>query len=144
MIHIFIPDQTLQVLGWTPEPYESLHDLPADIPHSLRDHIEAQARQNAGKILPMVWLSCEGAESFDRGHLGEVTYSPWQGFPTHYFPYRGAQNGTAYQAPLVAVRFDSIPEGMEVSVVCRAWAKNLVIDKPNRLGSVEFQIYKIF
>ena len=55
----------------------------------------------------MIWVSCEGENSADREHIGNVTYTPFRGFPAYYFPYK---NIPGYLSPIVALQFQK-PEG---------------------------------
>ena len=56
----------------------------------------------------MIWVSCDGENSADREHIGNVTYTPFRGFPAYYFPYK---NVPGYLSPIVALQFQK-PEGM--------------------------------
>jgi sodium/potassium-transporting ATPase subunit beta len=56
----------------------------------------------------MIWVSCDGENSADREHIGNVTYTPFRGFPTYYFPYK---NIPGYLSPIVALQFQK-PEGI--------------------------------
>lgn len=57
--------------------------------------------------LNMVWVSCEGLTSADQEHIGNLTYTPFRGFPAYYFPYK---NVPGYLSPIIAVQFAK-PEG---------------------------------
>lgn len=57
--------------------------------------------------LNMIWVSCDGENSADREHIGNVTYTPFRGFPAYYFPYK---NIPGYLSPIVALQFQK-PEG---------------------------------
>ena len=56
----------------------------------------------------MIWVSCDGENSADREHIGNVTYAPFRGFPAYYFPY---ENIPGYLSPIVALQFQK-PEGI--------------------------------
>ena len=55
----------------------------------------------------MIWVSCDGENSADREHIGNITYTPFRGFPAYYFPYK---NVPGYLSPIVALQFQK-PEG---------------------------------
>ncbi len=110
----------------------------------------------------MIWVSCDGENSADREHIGNVTYTPFRGFPAYYFPYK---NVPGYLSPIVALQFQK-PEGMFfvkllifvdgksiepafcflvtagvlINIECKVWAKNIVHDRQRRLGSVHFEL----
>lgn len=61
----------------------------------------------------MVWVECTGVNEVDKENIGEVPgsqsgqqlklrYTPYQGFPGFYFPYKKTPG---YQSPIVAVQF---------------------------------------
>lgn len=110
----------------------------------------------------MIWVSCDGENSADREHIGNVTYTPFRGFPAYYFPYK---NVPGYLSPIVALQFQK-PEGMPIvewfvlllpkpdsflfffeklagvliNIECKVWAKNIIHDRQRRLGSVHFEL----
>ena len=115
----------------------------------------------------MIWVSCDGENSADREHIGNVTYTPFRGFPTYYFPYK---NIPGYLSPIVALQFQK-PEGtinstiicifkitnlilknafffnhsqtsagVLINIECKVWAKNIIHDRQRRLGSVHFEL----
>lgn len=102
--------QFANVTGWNPEPLtpqEASRVLP----------VALQPLVKPGVIL----LHCDGDTPADREFIGEVVYSPYQGFRTEYFPYTG-QRG--YMPPLVAVQFRRPEIGVVIGVRCRLWARN--------------------
>lgn len=52
-----------------------------------------------------IWLWCDGVNSVDKDHVGEIEYLPSPGFPVQYFPFMGQPD---YLAPMVALRFKNI------------------------------------
>lgn len=52
-----------------------------------------------------IWLWCNGANSVDKEHVGDIEYLPSPGFPVKYFPFIGQPN---YLSPIVALRFKNI------------------------------------
>ncbi|KAG5881105.1 hypothetical protein JTB14_024350 [Gonioctena quinquepunctata] len=125
-----------KIYGWTPEYYDKVDELPAEMPTKLKEHIRSinntKERQN-------VWLSCEGENPADVEYLGTITYYPKdiQGFPGYYYPY---MNSEGYLSPLVAVKFERPVSGIVINVECRAWAKNIRYSRTERIGSVHFEL----
>ena len=66
----------------------------------------------------MIWLSCDGENSADREHIGNVTYTPFRGFPAYYFPY---ENIPGYLSPIVALQFQK-PEGKPLKEISLVYA----------------------
>ncbi|PNF41571.1 Sodium/potassium-transporting ATPase subunit beta-2 [Cryptotermes secundus] len=125
-----------KILKWEPEYYKSVKDLPSQMPKDLREHIERMAK-NSTKFLNTVWVSCEGQYPADKEFIGTVEYIPDQGFPGYYYPFLGTKT---YLSPLVAVHFKNISRNVLVSVECKAWAHNIVHDRRDRIGLVQFQL----
>lgn len=110
-----------------------------------------------------VWVSCEGENPADQENIGPVDYLPIRGFPGYFYPY---QNSEGYLSPLVAVHFQrpkrkfllefswfSVKEinicvfvvvyisgGIIINIECKAWARNIIHDRKERLGSVHFEL----
>lgn len=59
----------------------------------------------------MIWLSCDGVNTHDKENIGNVTYTPYRGFPAYYFPFK---NTDGYLSPIVALQFLK-PEGDPLS-----------------------------
>ncbi|XP_056642448.1 sodium/potassium-transporting ATPase subunit beta-2-like isoform X2 [Diorhabda sublineata] len=125
-----------KIYGWTPEYYDDPYNLPEEMPDTLKNHIRSI---NNTRELQNVWLSCHGENPADREYLGPVTYYPRavQGFPGYYFPYL---NSEGYLSPLVAVKFERPVSGIVINVECRAWAKNIIYNRGDRMGSVHFEL----
>ncbi|MPC39872.1 Sodium/potassium-transporting ATPase subunit beta-2 [Portunus trituberculatus] len=99
------------MIKWVPEVYETLEELPENMPQSLKDHIKSSMELNGGKIPKMIWVSCEGENPADQEYIGPIRYSPWNA-------------------------------NVLINIECRAWAKNIVHDRQNRLGLVHFELLK--
>jgi len=125
-----------RIFGWIPEPYDDLNDLPANMPTELKEYIKTKATENKEQ-LKMIWVSCDGENSADREHIGNVTYTPFRGFPAYYFPYK---NVPGYLSPIVALQFQKPEAGVLINIECKVWAKNIVHDRQRRLGSVHFEL----
>ncbi|XP_068244710.1 LOW QUALITY PROTEIN: sodium/potassium-transporting ATPase subunit beta-2-like [Palaemon carinicauda] len=126
-----------KMFGWVPEPYETIAELPEDMPESLKTHISDQVAASSNVMPKRIWVSCVGENPSDEEYLGDLKYSPWQGFPSYYFPFK---NTPGYTAPVVAVEFQNTKPNVLINVECRAWAKNIKYDRGNRFGLVSFQL----
>lgn len=102
--------QFANVTGWDPEPL-SPQEASRLLPVALKPLVKP------GVLL----LHCDGDTSADREFIGEVVYTPYQGFRTEYFPYTGQRD---YMPPLVAVQFRRPEIGVIIGVRCRLWARN--------------------
>ncbi|XP_071531627.1 sodium/potassium-transporting ATPase subunit beta-like [Panulirus ornatus] len=128
-----------KMIQWTPDVYQSIEELPEEMPLSLKDVIQNRTIENKGKMPKMIWVSCEGENPADQEYIGPVKYFPWQGFPSYYFPY---MHTPGYLPPIVAVQFDRPTSNVLINIECRAWAKNIVHDRQKRLGLVHFELLK--
>ncbi|XP_069979557.1 sodium/potassium-transporting ATPase subunit beta isoform X2 [Penaeus vannamei] len=128
-----------KMIDWVPDVYTSVEELPADMPQSLKDHIQERTDENQGKVPKMIWVSCKGENPADEEYVGPISYSPWQGFPSYYFPYR---HTPGYLPPIVAVQFEQPQSNVLINIECKAWAKNIGHDRSNRLGLVHFELLK--
>ncbi|GFW54554.1 hypothetical protein TNCV_2232281 [Trichonephila clavipes] len=113
-----------RIFDWIPEGYDSP-------PTELTPHLKEQFDKDK------VYITCTGENSADKDNIGEVEYHPSQGIPFMYFPFTNQQG---YMSPFVFVQFSHINRGVLVNVECRAWAKNIVFDRGDRLGSVHFEL----
>jgi len=125
-----------RIFGWIPEPYNDVNSLPDAMPRELKEYIQQKARENREQ-LNMIWVSCDGENSADREHIGNVTYTPFRGFPAYYFPY---ENIPGYLSPVVALQFQKPEAGVLINIECKVWAKNIIHDRQRRLGSVHFEL----
>ena len=49
----------LQIIGWEPEVYENLDELPEKMPDTLKERIHNHTRNNNGKVPPVsFWKPC--------------------------------------------------------------------------------------
>lgn len=69
-------------------------------------------------ILP---ITCQGDTPVDQENMGEVIYTPTNGFPLYYYPYHGQEN---YLSPLVFIMFKGIKKSIAVTIKCSVWAAN--------------------
>lgn len=125
-----------KIYGWIPEYYNKTADLPAKMPKQLREIIAGEEVETP-YTLNTVWVSCEGENPADIENMGPIAYYPRQGFPGYYYPYK---NSEGYLSPLIAVHFKRPNKGIIINIECKAWAKNIIHDRKERLGSVHFEI----
>lgn len=57
-----------------------------------------------------------------------------------YFPYKGKVTQPNYQSPVVAVQVNGLEDAKKYKVRCHAFARNIVIDDRDSLGSIFFEI----
>jgi sodium/potassium-transporting ATPase subunit beta len=108
---IFI--QFNNISDWVPEPYTATdYESNTELPKGM---IVTQR-------IPSVYLECAGNTPVDQESMGQVDYTPMQGFPSQYFPYSGQPN---YMPPLVAIKFKSPKTSIAIGITCKLWAKNL-------------------
>lgn len=128
-----------RMINWRPDVYTSVDELPAEMPQDLKYHISNETVKNGGVVPKMVWISCKGENPADEEYIGPLEYTPYQGFQDYYFPFR---NTPGYLAPIVAVEFTRPEPYVLINIECKAWAKNIVHDRSNRLGLVHFELLK--
>jgi len=121
--------------NWTPETYNNSNELPNDMPANLKDYVRMQ--QTFSNKTNYIWTQCEGVTKEDTDNMGPVQYYPVKGFSGNFFPYKG-QDG--YLSPLVAVQFERPLPGVVINIRCKAWAKNIVHDTENRIGTVRLEL----
>jgi len=56
------------------------------------------------------------------------------------FPYKGKSNMESYTPPMVAVKINGLEDGLKYRVRCHTYAKNIVIDDRDNLGSFTFEV----
>lgn len=125
-----------RMIDWEPDVYKSLSELPEDMPQSLKEEI-GNITKKYGNIPPVVWLNCEGEYPADQEYIPRIRYTPYPGFPAYYFPYK---NVADYKSPLVGVVFDNPKSNVLINVECRLWAKNILIERGERLGMIHFEL----
>ncbi|KAL4705890.1 hypothetical protein ACJJTC_002771 [Scirpophaga incertulas] len=125
-----------KIYGWRPEFYNETANLPADMPQDLRQQISNITNFNRN-YANMVWVSCQGETPADRENIGPLEYLPYPGFPGYFYPY---ENAEGYLSPLVAVHLIKPKTGIVINIECRAWARNIVYNRRDRLGVVHFEL----
>ncbi|CAG0878838.1 unnamed protein product, partial [Darwinula stevensoni] len=128
-----------RIIGWKPEVYESMDELPHDMPKDLRERIQKEANKHGNTPPAMVWVSCSGVTAADVENMGALEYAPYPGFPAYFFPY---ESTPGFRSPLIALRFTGPEAGVVISVECRAWAKNIIQDRANRRGFIRFELLR--
>jgi len=137
-----------RIYGWQPEPYYDIQEIEAhpEMPKDLKRHIRntweencangTEAIQRRCPQLNMVWLHCDGETDPDKESIGSVTYTPWRGFPAHFFPY---YNQLGYLQPIVMVQLKDPTPGVLINIQCRAWAKFIEHNDQKMRGSVHIE-----
>ncbi|XP_016964140.1 sodium/potassium-transporting ATPase subunit beta-2 isoform X2 [Drosophila biarmipes] len=125
-----------KIYGWIPEYYNDSRDLPESMPSSLKTYI-GEVQKTQPEKLNTIWVSCEGENPADQENIGAVNYLPIRGFPGYFYPY---QNSEGYLSPLVAVHFQRPKRGIIINVECKAWARNIIHDRKERIGSVHYEL----
>ncbi|KAH9636192.1 hypothetical protein HF086_007144 [Spodoptera exigua] len=137
-----------KIFGWKPAFYNSSDSLPGEMPDDLKEHIRNMTAYDKN-YLNMVWVSCQGENPADRENIGPIQYMPYRGFPGYYFPYT---NQEGYLSPLVAVHLQrpkskktlsvrtTLLAGVLINIECRAWARNIMYDRHEGMGTVHIEI----
>lgn len=84
-----------------------------------------------------MYLSFQNAADNDNLGLTTMEYSPQQGFPMSYYPYRNQKD---YRSPLVFVKFNNVTSHLGLMIECKALAKNIEVDRSEKEGSVHFEL----
>ena len=102
----------------------------------MPDNVKNLIRANPNKL----YLDCSGENPADRETLaGRMTYFPAdQGISYKYFPYTQAHKN--YHNPVVAVKFDGVPQGQLLHIECKLWAKGMRHSRKDRIGQVHFEL----
>ena len=110
------------------------------MPDEVRAFYQKQAAQPGAPAFPQqpgqVYVTCNGEDPVDQEHIGAVRLHP-QTVPSYYFPYL---NQDGYLSPVVMVQFLNPSPGVLINVECKAWSKNIVHSRTDRLGQVHFEI----
>ncbi|XP_071445292.1 sodium/potassium-transporting ATPase subunit beta-2-like isoform X1 [Hetaerina americana] len=127
-----------KIYGWVPEYYNDTENLPKEMPEDLKEYIHDLKKTNPKK-LNTVWVSCEGENPADVENAGQIEYLPAdrRGFPGYFYPF---ENSEGYLSPLVAIHFERPTSGVLLNIECKAWAKNIIHDRTDRIGSVHFEL----
>ncbi|OXA52182.1 Sodium/potassium-transporting ATPase subunit beta-2 [Folsomia candida] len=146
-----------RIFGWEPECYginengqydkklldDDLNEAEG-MPSSLKTYIFSNVNSisddaKRANFLSTIWITCNGEAKPDQENLGTFAYFPSnrQGISGKYFPYH-KQPG--YQSPFIFVQLKNPMRDVLINVECKAWAKNIIHDRINRLGSVRFEI----
>ncbi|XP_026327056.1 sodium/potassium-transporting ATPase subunit beta-2-like [Hyposmocoma kahamanoa] len=125
-----------KIYGWRPEYYNETQSLPDDMPFDLQAHIKNITAYNRD-YANMVWVSCHGETPADQENIGPLAYRPYPGFPGYFYPYNNAEG---YLSPLVAVHLQRPRTGIVINIECRAWARNILYNRREKIGVVHFEI----
>lgn len=125
-----------KVFEWLPEYYTDFTFLPQEMPEKLKNKIN-DTLSSSQNLARKVWLSCVGRNKEDEKNLGNITYSPEQGFPGYYYPFR---NQIGFRSPVVAVHIMAPTPEVVINLECRAWAPNIHQDRKEQLGVLNYKI----
>lgn len=135
-----------RIYGWLPEPFYDMEEVRShpEMPQRLKDHIlsvhETQCRPKGFEFdcpyLNMTWLHCDGEDDPDKENIGTVSYTPWRGFPTYFFPY---WNQLGYLQPVVMVQLKNPTPGVLINIQCTAWSRGMKHDLKKRRGSLHIE-----
>jgi len=128
-----------RMIGWEPDTFSHEWELPPNLPAPLKEAIRGETDEDGYIRAKRVWVGCEGKTSEDRDNLGTAnfTYHPFPGFDASFFPY---SNQPGYRSPLVAVQLAGLPRDLEVTLVCRVYARNVMQSVKDVLGLAVFQV----
>ena len=90
------------------------------IRHNIFISVSAHPHYTQCPQLNMVWLHCDGENAPDKENIGTVSYTPWQGFPSYFFPY---YNQLGYLQPIVMVQLKNPTPAVLINIECTAWTK---------------------
>ena len=82
-----------------------------------------------------------GNTQFDAENVGLMEFSPFQGFLSYYFPYKGQTN---YMTPFIALQLPSVTHNVGIGLTCRILSKNLLNQNESTwepLSYIPFNIY---
>lgn len=116
-----------KIVGWRPDTYESLDELPEEVRPLLADRFKPG-------YIP---ITCEGRYPLDKENIGNITFYPPEGFPAYFWPYK---NQEGFRSPLVMAQFEHPSNGILIHVVCKAWARNIRHHLNDMIGLAQFQL----
>jgi len=116
------------------EYYNNTADLPKEVPLRVGKVMKGLPESK----LNQVWVDCHGEHPADKEAMGKIKYFPKEGgFEGKYFPY---MNDDGYVSPLVAVQFMEPIPGQLIHVECRAYARNILYDRRDKIGIAHFEL----
>ncbi|KDR20644.1 Sodium/potassium-transporting ATPase subunit beta-2 [Zootermopsis nevadensis] len=125
-----------KIYDWRPEFYNDTNNLPEKMPRDLKAHI-GMLKTERPSWLNTIWVSCEGESPADVENIGPITYIPTRGFPGYFYPYK---NSEGYLSPVMAIHFQRPRTGILINIECKAWARNIIHDRQERVGIVHFEL----
>ncbi|GAB1602077.1 sodium/potassium-transporting ATPase subunit beta-like [Argonauta hians] len=111
-----------KIFDWEPVPYNK-----SEVPEEIKDSYKEYA----------IKVTCKGELPADQENLGSIAYYPDEGFHFKYFPYLNQQG---YRSPLVFVQFEQPKTGILMMIECKAWAKNILHNRLQKIGTVHFEL----
>ncbi|KAJ6644113.1 Sodium/potassium-transporting ATPase subunit beta-2 [Pseudolycoriella hygida] len=98
-----------------------------NLPRDLKEVINHT--ENRNPMEKYIWFSCDGELPADKEFIGPISYFPQRGFPVYYFPVK---NVPGYQLLQYG--------GVVISIECKAWAKNIELNRDSGVGYVKFEL----
>jgi len=134
-----------KIYEFVPHPMslENLKNSTAGVPQELIDFVASISKSPVdARKLDSTWITCEGENPGDKENIGDLKYfapglNDFHGIPNYYFPY---MNQKGYQTPFVFVKFLNPRPRMLIQIECKAWAKNIAVDRLERRGSVHLEL----
>uniref|UniRef100_A0A915HF78 Uncharacterized protein n=1 Tax=Romanomermis culicivorax TaxID=13658 RepID=A0A915HF78_ROMCU len=120
-----------KLIGWEPLPYP-----PDTLPSALPPQVQKNYKNGD------VAITCEGEYIAGQENIGQLEYIPPSGIRKIFYPYKFRKD-LAYHQPFAMVKFKSLRPGILVEVECKAYAYNIIHDRPNRLGMTHFEMLRV-
>ncbi|XP_037032747.1 sodium/potassium-transporting ATPase subunit beta-like isoform X2 [Bradysia coprophila] len=129
-----------EVSNWTPivlseSDIQNNTNSFSTVPENVNASIIQAERDNS--IETYIWFTCEGDTAADKEFIGTVSYYPYNGFPTYYFPFK---NVKGHVSPIVAVHFERPMRGVVITIICKAWANNIPLNEEKGLGYAKIHL----
>jgi len=126
-----------KIYNWIPEPYETVEDMPDNIPATVKAAFEKNIADGKADLNKRVWLECDGENPADRENIGEIKYYPDRGVSVNYYPYT---NQKGYLSPVVFAQLENPARGVMIAIECKAWARNIEHNSMERRGLAHFEL----
>lgn len=84
--------------------------------------LNAQVSFNSNSLNISSFFFSIANTQFDAENVGPMDFTPYQGFSSIYFPFKGQRN---YMAPFVTLRLPSPTHNVGIGLTCRLLAKDL-------------------
>jgi len=143
-----------RIYDWKPAPFsykdwegtlkthslKTTDDESVSVPYALTNYIVDLGKNNKEAqemISTSIWVWCDGENDHDKETLGSIQYYPGPYIPAVFFPFK-SQKG--YQTPFLMLQLKRPVPGTMISIVCKAYAKNINQDRETGVGIARFQV----